>query len=67
MSFAPRMDLSDNSPDLQELRRALSGIQFGTVNIVIQDGLIVQIDRTEKRRIRRKMTKDSERDDLSNE
>ncbi|MFO0923816.1 MAG: YezD family protein [Pirellulales bacterium] len=67
MSFSPRMDLSDNSPDLQELRRALSGIQFGTVNIVIQDGLIVQIDRTEKRRIRRKMTKDSERDDLSNE
>lgn len=67
MSFVSRIDLSDNSPDLQELRRALSGIQYGMVNIVIQDGLIVQIDRTEKRRIRRKLSNDSGRDDLSSE
>ncbi len=37
---------------LSEIRRSLHGLQFGSVQITVQDGVIVQIDRTEKRRIR---------------
>ncbi|MHB8866799.1 MAG: YezD family protein [Pirellulaceae bacterium] len=39
--------------DLQQIRESLRGLRYGLVNIVVQDGVIVQIDRTEKRRIRR--------------
>ena len=39
--------------ELQQIREALRGLSFGTVNIVVQDGVVVQIDRTEKRRLRR--------------
>jgi hypothetical protein len=27
-------------------------LRFGSVNIVVQDGVVIQIDRTEKRRLR---------------
>ena len=37
----------------EQIREALRGLQFGTISITVQDGVIVQIDRTEKRRIRR--------------
>ncbi|MFO0939180.1 MAG: YezD family protein [Pirellulales bacterium] len=37
--------------DLSEVKTALSGLQFGSVNIIVQDGYIIQIDRTEKRRL----------------
>ncbi|MCY2989246.1 MAG: YezD family protein [Planctomycetota bacterium] len=39
--------------ELQHIREALCGLSFGAVNIVVQDGVVVQIDRTEKRRLRR--------------
>lgn len=39
--------------DLVQIRESLRGLRFGSVNIIVQDGLIVQIDRTEKRRLRR--------------
>ena len=39
--------------ELQQIREALRGLSFGTVSIVVQDGVVVQIDRTEKRRLRR--------------
>lgn len=38
--------------ELQQIRDALRGLRFGTVTVVVQDGVIVQIDRTEKRRLR---------------
>jgi hypothetical protein len=37
---------------LEQIRDALRGLRFGTVSIVIQDGVVVQIERTEKRRLR---------------
>ena len=37
--------------DLLLIREALRGVRFGTVKVIIQDGVIVQIDRTEKRRL----------------
>jgi len=56
-------DQSDNSEnngrlerevqfDLDQIRQALEGLRYGQVTIVIQDGAVVQIDRTEKRRFR---------------
>ena len=38
--------------ELAQIRDALRGLRFGAVNIIVQDGVVVQIDRTEKRRVR---------------
>ena len=46
-SSAPAVDA-----ELERIREAIRGIQFGEVRIVIQDGLIVQIERLEKQRFR---------------
>ena len=35
---------------LKRIAESLSGIKYGSVQIVIHDGKIVQIERTEKRR-----------------
>lgn len=40
--------------ELQQIREALSGLRFGSVTIVVQDGVVVQIDRTEKKRLQRR-------------
>ena len=37
---------------LDRVRSAVEGIRFGEVRLVIQDGVIVQIDRVEKERLR---------------
>jgi hypothetical protein len=37
---------------LNQIRDSLHGLRFGSVNIIVQDGVIIQIDRTEKRRLR---------------
>lgn len=36
---------------MQEIRKALQGLEYGSVTIVVQDGIVVQIDRTSKARI----------------
>jgi hypothetical protein len=41
---------SDPSPE--HIRDALRGLKYGSVLIVIEDGVIVQVDRTERRRLR---------------
>ena len=45
-------DASPTDPALDHIRDALRGLRYGTVSIVVQDGLVVQIERTEKRRLR---------------
>jgi hypothetical protein len=35
-----------------QIRDSLRGLKFGSVNIIVQDGVVIQIDRTEKRRLR---------------
>ncbi len=35
----------------REVREAVEKLRFGTVQIIIQDGRVVQIDTTEKRRL----------------
>ena len=38
--------------DLDAIRDALRGVRYGSALITIQDGVIVQIDRTDRRRMR---------------
>jgi hypothetical protein len=37
---------------MARVRRAVESIRFGEVRVIIQDGVIVQIDRVEKERLR---------------
>ena len=36
---------------IEEIRRALRGLRYGCVSVVVQDGVVIQIDRTSKTRI----------------
>ncbi len=38
---------------IPHIREALAGLKFGVVSIIVQDGVVVQIERTEKRRLRK--------------
>ena len=38
--------------DFESIRRAVKGLRFGEVRVIIQDGVIVQIERVEKQRLR---------------
>jgi hypothetical protein len=42
----------DRVQELEQIRKAVRGIRYGEVRVIIQDGLIVQIERVEKQRIR---------------
>lgn len=39
--------------EMRQIQEALRGLKFGAVSIIVQDGVVIQIDRTEKRRLRR--------------
>jgi hypothetical protein len=39
---------------LERIMAALQGLDFGTVTAVVQDGVIVQVERTEKMRLDRR-------------
>jgi hypothetical protein len=38
---------------LQTILDALRGLRFGSVTVIVQDGVIVQVERVEKRRLGR--------------
>jgi hypothetical protein len=46
---------SESSPDgaLKRVADALRGLRFGEVTLIVQDGVVVQIERTERLRIKR--------------
>ena len=44
--------LPGREQELEQIREALRNLRFGSVNIIVQDGVVVQIDRTERRRLR---------------
>jgi hypothetical protein len=49
------MNQVDDSPSdaaIDHIREALRGLRYGMVSIIVQDGVVVQIERTEKRRLR---------------
>ena len=37
---------------LEQIRCALQGLQFGEVSVIVQDGVVVQLERRERRRVR---------------
>ena len=41
------------SSAVQNVLDALRGLQFGSVTLVVQDGVIVQVERLEKKRLAR--------------
>lgn len=43
----------ERDQELTQIRHALSDLRFGSVLVIVQDGVVVQIDRTEKKRLRR--------------
>jgi hypothetical protein len=42
----------DGDYDMDRVRSAVQGIRYGEVRVVIQDGVIVQIERLERQRLR---------------
>ncbi len=42
---------------LDHVRRALRGLRYGEVTIIVQDGVVVQVDRLEKQRLDRELKK----------
>jgi hypothetical protein len=41
-------------PVFAQILKTLQGLRYGVVSIVVQDGVVVQIERTEKHRLRRR-------------
>ncbi len=50
---APVLAEADTKCPLRQIEDALRGLRFGTVTIVVQDGIVIQLERTEKRRLQR--------------
>ena len=44
----------DRLDALDRIQTALRGLRFGTVTVVVQDGVVVQVERTEKIRLPRR-------------
>jgi hypothetical protein len=53
---APAEQAATADDAINQIRDSLRGLRFGSVNIIVQDGVIIQIDRTEKRRLRNSRT-----------
>ena len=49
---APALDWANQT--LDRIQVALRGLRYGTVTAVVQDGVVVQIERTEKIRVERR-------------
>jgi hypothetical protein len=56
IAYQPHVNISERpgavDEALTQIRDSLRGLRFGSVNIIVQDGVVIQIDRTEKRRLR---------------
>jgi hypothetical protein len=51
--FAARRNADALDDDATEaIRHALRGLRFGQIVVIVQDGVVVQVDRTERRRLR---------------
>ncbi len=42
------------SETLEVVAEALRGLQFGTVKLIVQDGVLVRVERTENRQVTRR-------------
>ena len=52
MDKAPENPSPKPELPLREIEAAIRSIHYGVVQIIIQDGIVVQIDKTEKQRLR---------------
>jgi hypothetical protein len=52
-SSGPSREGADHDLPLQEILDALRGLRFGSITIIVQDGVIVQVERIEKKRLAR--------------
>lgn len=63
--MSDRIDVQDAGPDaaaprhdveqtLAHVRDALRGLQYGEISIVVQDGVVIQIERLERTRFQRR-------------
>ena len=43
----------DGDAVLEQIRDTLRDLKFGVVTVIVQDGVVVQLERTEKHRLRR--------------
>jgi hypothetical protein len=50
---APSLDETAERWAVRQIEDALRGLQFGQVTITVQDGVVVQVERTERRRFQR--------------
>jgi hypothetical protein len=50
---APTEPEPRNRNALRYVEEALRGLQFGALTIIVQDGVVVQVERTERRRFQR--------------
>ena len=48
-----RSDQASIEPTLSKIRDALRGLRYGSLNLIIQDGIVIQMDRVEKIRLRK--------------
>ena len=46
-----RLEAEDDDEALGRIEAALRGLRFGTVTAVVQNGVVVQVERTEKVRL----------------
>lgn len=49
LQAAPVVDV-DVEAAFEQIRHALRGLRYGDVRVTVQDGVVVQIERTERRR-----------------
>ena len=56
MSRTPGRNQPLSEQALEQIRDSLRGLSYGVVSIIVQDGIVVQIERTEKRRLLRSHT-----------
>ena len=50
---APALDRANQT--LDRIQAALRGLRYGTVTAVVQDGVVVQVERTEKIRLEKRV------------
>lgn len=48
---------ADLTETLNHVGQALRGLEYGEISIIVQDGVVIQIERTERTRLRRRSNK----------
>lgn len=54
VTMGAQEDLDDSRQAYDRIVTALRGLRYGSVTAVVQDGVVVQVDRTEKFRLERR-------------